>query len=153
MTPFNRRTRAGTIRPKSGGKIRGARVQGRGAAQTLAAVTVPLWEDTWYRDTVEELLDADPRAVQRAEDLTRQKAEWRFTPAPERRTFLHNCRDPHSGEMMPYHDTVSPPNLRDDPELYREERAERLSRAVRKSPAAFCRRCRMWIDQDEGETF
>ena len=145
---MNQATKNGIIRPKSGGRPRAAKMSG----ETIQQASVPLWEDIWYEDTIEELLRSDPYSAERASKLKAQ-GEWKFVETSRRRTFLQDCNDPQTGESLRYHATTSPPPPQHVPVLYEGERGERLQKAMKRGPVAFCRRCRMWIDQENGETF
>lgn len=146
--------KTGLLTPLSGGRPRGVRIRETGKGKIrIELASAPLRAGVWYADTLEELLDRDPEAEHRAEGLTRAGGRWRFEPGRERRTFARPCLDRLTGHTLPYHDPSSPPTPQYAPELYEGERGDRLLRAIRLAPAAWCRQCRMWINQDTGEEF
>lgn len=146
--------KTGLLTPLSGGRPRGARIRETGKGKIrIELASAPLRAGVWYSDTLEELLDRDPEAESRAKGLTRAGGRWRFEPAKERWTFARPCLDRLTGLTLQHHDPAPPPTPQYAPELYEGERGDRLLRTIRLAPAAWCRQCRKWIDQDTGEEF
>ena len=149
------RPRTGLLTPRTGGRPQGARIRPSPAGQPLHILqaTAPLPAGVWYADALELLLEQDLQAEERAARLNRAAREWRFEPARERWTFASPCLDPLTGQMVQFHDPASPPPPHHSPELYEGARGARLRETAQRAPAAWCRQCRRWIDQDNGEEF
>lgn len=148
------RPTTGLLTPRAGGRPHGAHAKPlRDGGLIIYRATAPLPGGAWFQDNLDELLADDPEAAARGARLNDAGTPWRFTPARERWTFSRPCTDPLTGQMLQYHQPATPPPPHHAPELYQGERAPRLLALIRRNPAAWCRQCRLWIDQNTGEEF